>query len=124
MAEPYILGVVIATLLGFAVLFFLCKTKKQGNQATKFTAQPNESVNITKEVITQSQPEIAGKVDIVIVGAGVAGAALACTLGKVVSLHFSLALSSTLLLELVLFHYYNVQILFFMILMLFSFLYI
>lgn len=81
MAEQFILGVVIAVLLGFAVLYFLGKSKKKGKIATKFSSQTNESMNITEEV-SQSLPKTAGKVDIIVVGAGVAGSALACALGK------------------------------------------
>ena len=82
MIYEYIVGgVVLATMLGF-VLLYGKKTTRASMEITR-----NGFVSILNNGICQS--EITRSTDVVIVGAGVAGAALAYTLGKVI-LYFSL----------------------------------
>ncbi|KAG4205881.1 hypothetical protein ERO13_A04G128124v2 [Gossypium hirsutum] len=79
MAEQYIVGVgaVIASLLGFLFLYCNSLTKFRGLRKLKRAATPKgNSVNKT------GNSEGVGTTDIIIVGAGVAGAALAYSLGK------------------------------------------
>ncbi|KAK5837339.1 hypothetical protein PVK06_013149 [Gossypium arboreum] len=79
MAEQYIVGVgaVIASLLGFLFLYCNSLTKFRGLGKLKRAATPKgNSVNKT------GNSEGVGTTDIIIVGAGVAGAALAYSLGK------------------------------------------
>ena len=85
MIYEYIVGgVVLATMLGFVLLYGV-KGKKTTRASMEITR--NGFVSILNNGICQS--EITRSTDVVIVGAGVAGAALAYTLGKVI-LYFSL----------------------------------
>ncbi|MFQ6651358.1 hypothetical protein Gotur_023718 [Gossypium turneri] len=83
MAEQYIVGVgaVIASLLGFLFLYCNSLIRFRGLRKLKRAASmefpKGNSVNKT------GNSEGVGTTDIIIVGAGVAGAALAYSLGKV-----------------------------------------
>nr|ACJ05633.1 squalene epoxidase 1 [Nigella sativa] len=74
----YVYGVVIASLLGFIFLHFVNKNKQQQQQRKKMVENNGEC--ITSSINGQKHEE--GTTDVIIVGAGVAGAALAYTLGK------------------------------------------
>ena len=74
--EQYILGGIIATWLGFALIYFLgVKKTKPADDGLDLHKQANELV--------WTRPQNDGAPDVIIVGAGVAGAALAYSLGKV-----------------------------------------
>ncbi|KAI3786269.1 hypothetical protein L1987_39830 [Smallanthus sonchifolius] len=72
--EQYILGGIIATWLGFALIYFLGVKKNKSDEDLDFHKQTSELV--------QTRLQNDGATDIIIVGAGVAGAALAYSLGK------------------------------------------
>ncbi|XP_024966404.1 squalene monooxygenase-like [Cynara cardunculus var. scolymus] len=73
--QQYILGGIIATWLGFALIYFLgVKKSKPADDNLDLHKQVNELVRI--------QPQNDGSPEVIIVGAGVAGAALAYSLGK------------------------------------------
>lgn len=78
MVFQYIVGGVVASLLAF-VLLFSVRGKKTTRASMDMTR--NGSVKTLENGLCRS--EIAGSTDVIIVGAGVAGAALAYTLGKV-----------------------------------------
>lgn len=84
MNNQFNVGGVIASLLCF-VLFCLLKYKKNKKSRCLLQNQITESIKPIQD--GECQEEIARNPDIIIVGAGVAGSALACTLGKVI-LHF------------------------------------
>lgn len=73
--EQYILGGIVATWLGFALIYFLGVKKSKPDDGLDLHKQTNELV--------RTQPRNDGAIDVIIVGAGVAGAALAYSLGKV-----------------------------------------
>ncbi|KAF3970269.1 hypothetical protein ACB098_07G079700 [Castanea mollissima] len=80
MIYEYILGgVVLATMLGFVLLYGV-KAKKTTRASMEITR--NGFVKMLDNGTCQSASEITRSTDVVIVGAGVAGAALAYTLGK------------------------------------------
>lgn len=79
MIGGYILGCLIASLLGFILLFNLRKQVVKKSKASSIKTTP---VNGHRRTAKDD-----GSTDIIIVGAGVAGAALAHTLGKVLFLH-------------------------------------
>ncbi|XP_071701238.1 squalene monooxygenase SE1-like [Rutidosis leptorrhynchoides] len=72
--EQYILGGIVATWLGFALIYFLGLRRSETDDVVELNKQSNELV--------RSRPQIDGTTDVIIVGAGVAGAALAYSLGK------------------------------------------
>jgi squalene monooxygenase len=87
--HQYILGGVIASVFGFillynSLLFFLYNSNRKSaiakNRGPLDIQREEESV--TTATYGGFRPETAGSTDVVIVGAGVAGAALACTLAK------------------------------------------
>ena len=73
--EQYLLGVVVATCLGFALIYFLGVRKSEPDDSLDFHKPTND--------FTQTRQQDDGAIDVIIVGAGVAGAALAYSLGKV-----------------------------------------
>ncbi|KAA8545716.1 hypothetical protein F0562_020832 [Nyssa sinensis] len=79
MIDQFILGGAIASLLGFLLLYYTFQGKKKSNRAS-MEMQRDEYVKNSQD--GECQQEIAGNTEIIIVGAGVAGSALACTLGK------------------------------------------
>lgn len=81
MNNQYNVGGVIASLLCI-VLFCLLKYKKNNKDRCLVKNQLTESIKPVQD--GEFQEEIARNPDIIIVGAGVAGSALACTLGKVI----------------------------------------
>ncbi|OMO92138.1 Aromatic-ring hydroxylase-like protein [Corchorus olitorius] len=74
---PYIVGGLIASLLGFALLYYNSLVRK----LNKTRASPRV-IPMEKCVSENGNCVAAGSTDIIIVGAGVAGAALAYALGK------------------------------------------
>ncbi|KAA8549892.1 hypothetical protein F0562_001576 [Nyssa sinensis] len=79
MIDQFILGGAIASLLGFLLLCYTFQGKKKSNRAS-MEMQRDDYVKNSQD--GECQQEIAGNTEIIIVGAGVAGSALACTLGK------------------------------------------
>lgn len=83
MEEHYVLGLVLASLLGFLLvyaLFFKKNDRRDSVEAVKSTTATTTTA-ISGEC--RSRNGAGDDVDVIIVGAGVAGAALAHTLGKV-----------------------------------------
>ncbi|XP_075520794.1 squalene monooxygenase SE1-like [Primulina tabacum] len=80
MIDQYILGGFIASLLGFVLFYNLRREIIKKTKGTKI-ARKFGSVR-SSAAIDGSRPAVVGDTDIIIVGAGVAGAALACTLAK------------------------------------------
>ncbi|KAI9166162.1 hypothetical protein LWI28_027302 [Acer negundo] len=82
--DQYIVATLFASLFGFIFLFVL--RRNNNNKKLKKDAEDNNKIqsNIVQSSIStgDSSPEIASGVDVIVVGAGVAGAALAHTLGK------------------------------------------
>ncbi|KAK4844257.1 hypothetical protein QYF36_018123 [Acer negundo] len=82
--DQYIVATLFASLFGFIFLFVL--RRNNNNNKLKKDAEDNNKIqsNIVQSSIStgDSSPEIASGVDVIVVGAGVAGAALAHTLGK------------------------------------------
>ncbi|KAI3445845.1 hypothetical protein Pfo_002510 [Paulownia fortunei] len=79
MVDQYILGGFIASLFGFVLLYHLRRKIKK----TKGSKIVRKDECIKRSAAGGGfRPEVGGDTDIIIVGAGVAGAALACTLGK------------------------------------------
>ena len=82
--DNYIVGTFLVSLFGFAFLFILrCnnnRKKKTEKDSREFKIQ-TDAVNCAD--IGGCSPEYGSCDDVIIVGAGVAGAALAHTLGKV-----------------------------------------
>ena len=80
MADQYVLGSVLASVLALVVLY---------NLFVKRNARGESTADVAKAATTAVTGECRSKngggddVDVIIVGAGVAGAALAHTLGKV-----------------------------------------
>lgn len=77
MADQTLLASILALLFGFAVLYRLV-SKKNGE-----TESESLAVTTSTTIISRSKNGADVDADIIIVGAGVAGAALAHTLGKV-----------------------------------------
>nr|XP_043618963.1 squalene monooxygenase SE1-like [Erigeron canadensis] len=71
--EQYILGGIIATWLGFALIYFLGVRKSEQDDDLDLHKQTNKLV--------RARAQDDGETDVIIVGAGVAGAALAYSLG-------------------------------------------
>ncbi|KAG5548301.1 hypothetical protein RHGRI_013861 [Rhododendron griersonianum] len=89
--HQYILGGVIASVLGFillynSLLFFLYANSSRKSTATAENRGSKEvqsqGVSVTTPANGGFRSETDGSTDVIIVGAGVAGAALACTLAK------------------------------------------
>ncbi|KAL6954634.1 Squalene epoxidase 1 [Sarracenia purpurea var. burkii] len=76
--HQYLLGGVIAFLLGF-VIFYNSRKKTETNGAS-MAIQTQETVKTSANGFYR--PESTGNTDVIVVGAGVAGSALAYTLGK------------------------------------------
>lgn len=90
MIYEYIVGgVVLATMLGFVLLYGV-KGKKTTRVSMEITR--NGFVKMLDNGTRQSASEITRSTDVVIVGAGVAGAALAYTLGKVIRYFYFLCI--------------------------------
>ena len=86
MVDQFILGVFIASLLGFVMLHQI--RRKKMNRASSMGIKENECLEGSRiEMLCGS--ERTTNTDIIIVGAGVAGSALAFTLGKVKVSSFS-----------------------------------
>ena len=79
MVYQYIVGGVLASLLGFVLLYGF-----KGKKTTRASMEITRNGCVKTSGNGTCQPETAGSTDVVIVGAGVAGAALAYTLGKVI----------------------------------------
>ncbi|CAK9167889.1 unnamed protein product [Ilex paraguariensis] len=77
--DQYFLGGLIAFVLGF-VLLYSSKMVKKKSRVSSMEARRDEQVESSD--YGHCRPEINGSTDIIIVGAGVAGSALAYTLGK------------------------------------------
>lgn len=90
MIDKYIVGTFFASLFAFTFLYILRqnnKNKKKIKDKTTFKAQ-NNTILGRHDFNGECSPEKIGSgSDIIIVGAGVAGAALAYTLGKVCTIH-------------------------------------
>lgn len=73
--EQYILGGIVATWLGFALIYFV---------GVK-TSEPDDGLDVLKQTnnVVQTRQLDDESTDVIIVGAGVAGASLAYSLGKV-----------------------------------------
>lgn len=81
MMDQYLLGWILASVLGLAVLygFVADRTRKERNAVVEERYESVKSVPaVNRELGSDS-----GDADVIIVGAGVAGSALAYTLGKV-----------------------------------------
>lgn len=78
MVDQYFIGGIIAFLLGFALLHN--SKRKRDNCRASMEITVNESVSGSES----RRPEVEESTDVIIVGAGVAGAALAYTLAKVI----------------------------------------
>lgn len=88
--DPYVFWTLFASLLGFLLLSVL-RRRNYGNATAKGEGKVKSSGenHISEECMKSSgdgecRPEYGSGTDIIIVGAGVAGAALAHTLGKVI----------------------------------------
>lgn len=77
MVYQYIVGGVLASLLGFVLLYGF-----KGKKTTRASMEITRNGCVKTSGNGTCRPETAGSTDVVIVGAGVAGAALAYTLGK------------------------------------------
>lgn len=86
MIDQYILGCFAASLLGFVLLYNM-RRKIRRNRGSK-PAGKDECVKTSSAAAGGSRQVSGGDADIIIVGAGVAGAALAYTLGKVRSFFY------------------------------------
>ncbi|KAL0412646.1 UNVERIFIED_CONTAM: Squalene monooxygenase SE1 [Sesamum radiatum] len=81
MIDQYILGGFVASLVAFVLLYNLPRKTRKTNHKGSKVGRGDECIK-TSAVGGGSGTEAAGDTDIIIVGAGVAGAALAYTLGK------------------------------------------
>ena len=90
MADQCIPGCILASLFGLSAIYYLV-IKKKGQRANKDLLEArSESVNSIATTSGECRSSNVSDVDIIIVGAGVAGAAFAHALGKVftfLSLH-------------------------------------
>ena len=80
--DQYLLGGVIALLVGFLFLYGYTG-KKKSTRANLMEVNSNGFVTISSNGAL-CRPQMEKSTDVIIVGAGVAGAALAYTLGKVI----------------------------------------
>lgn len=86
-----LLGGVIASLFGFAFFYLLLSNKSNkknssDNDRTLISQARSDDDSLKLSENGECQPEVSGKTDVIIIGAGVAGSALACTLAKVLSI--------------------------------------
>ncbi|KAJ6681911.1 SQUALENE MONOOXYGENASE-RELATED, partial [Salix koriyanagi] len=82
MADQCIPGCILAALFGLSAIYYLV-IKKKGQRANKDLLEArSESVNSIATTSGECRSSNVSDVDVIIVGAGVAGAALAHTLGK------------------------------------------
>ncbi|KAB5557020.1 hypothetical protein DKX38_007929 [Salix brachista] len=82
MADQCIPGCILAALFGLSAIYYLV-IKKKGQRANKDLLEARrESVNSIATTSGECRSSNVSDVDVIIVGAGVAGAALAHTLGK------------------------------------------
>jgi hypothetical protein len=79
MVFQYLVGGVAASLLGFVLLYSF-----RGKKTTRASMEMTRNGSVKKLENGLCRSGIAGSTDVIIVGAGVAGAALAYSLGKVV----------------------------------------
>lgn len=88
MMDKYIVPAFIVSLLGFVVIYILRPRTPPNNYKKKDpkSAEKCETHNVIKGVCKSGKGR--SDTDVIIVGAGVAGAALAHTLGKVYFLFF------------------------------------
>lgn len=82
MVDQYALGLILTSVLGFVVLLYNLMAKK--NRSRVSSEARSEGVQTVTTSINGECRSIEGDVDVIIVGAGVAGSALAHTLGKVI----------------------------------------
>lgn len=80
MIDQYILGGFVASLFGFVLLYNL-RRKMKKNEGSKLVHK-DQCIKTSNDGIHLPAVDV-GRTDVIIVGAGVAGAALAYTLGKV-----------------------------------------
>lgn len=96
MRDEYMLllgAAAIASLFGFTFFCLLLSSNKNKNKKNINTTN-NNRIRTTQSHKDrpkvpengECRPEVAGNTDVIIVGAGVAGSALACTLAKVIYL--------------------------------------
>jgi hypothetical protein len=86
MADQCMLGWILATLFVlFAIYCLVIKKKERGTKIKDLLESRSESVNCTATTNEECRSGNVSDADVIIVGAGVAGAALAHTLGKVFS---------------------------------------
>ena len=87
--DHYIVGIFFASLLGFLLLFSLLRRKRKKDRCSSAGFQADFVWNSHDgEVRPDQRPDT----DVIIVGAGVAGAALAFTIGKVIENAFKFSL--------------------------------
>lgn len=86
-------GIYLATLLGFVLLFSSWGTKEDKRDGLSMDEIDRDSGVKSSENNGECQTDVIGDTDVIIVGAGVAGAALAHTLGQVQCLTLSHTLS-------------------------------
>lgn len=80
MVDPYTMGWILASVLGLIALYYLVvKNKNHGEPSPENESECVKSVAPINEECRSKK----GDADVIIVGAGVAGSALAHTLGKV-----------------------------------------
>ena len=93
MVDDFILGTFLASLLGFVFLYILRRsaTAKADKRRRAVGAFNDEIRNdcVRSSANGEVRPEGGPETDVIVVGAGVAGAALAHTLGKVRDLLYS-----------------------------------
>ena len=96
MIDQYIFGCFAASLFGFALLYNL-RRKIRRNRGSKAAGKDECITTSAAAVAGGLRQESGGEPDIIIVGAGVAGAALAYTLGKVIKEFLNLFLNCLIL---------------------------
>jgi hypothetical protein len=85
MADQCMPGWILATLFGLSAIYYLVTKKKEQRANKDLLEARSESVNSIATTSGECRSSNVSDVDVIIVGAGVAGAALAHTLGKVFS---------------------------------------
>ncbi|KAM7479072.1 hypothetical protein LguiA_027285 [Lonicera macranthoides] len=78
--DQYLLGGIVASLLGFVLLYSLRRRRIERNNRASMEIRRDAIVKASEDDDLRS--EVEGSTDVIIVGAGVAGAALAYTLAK------------------------------------------
>lgn len=87
MADHYLLGWILASVLGlfaFYYMVYLVVRREEENNRRAFSEQRSDSVKTIPATNGERRSDDDCHVDVIIVGAGVAGSALAHTLGKVI----------------------------------------